>query len=327
MGERAVRTRRKPGGGKRREPLGARRRTCQIASFTPGSRNTAFPVHRPSDVSPGANQASPNAFHESRITKHESRPFIVCFDRRVVRNAGQCPRAARSLLACALWGGYGAAWAAYCPRAGVRAPSAVRCEIPQKWTESRISESKHEAQRSPRFPSPLSLHVSPSSESRDTNHKTRPFRFTGRQTCRLVPPPPAARRGSFEQETSGSVSWLLDSDDNAFHPSACGSCGEASRRLPRGRPTDMQARGCFRSAVRVKSPVEGAAGSCGRSARSEEDGDPGDLLRRTTKPTALGGRLRVQGSKIGTAVKKMSVAQRVTRHFRPTAQRVQRRVP
>ena len=39
-------------------------------------------------------------------------------------------------------------------------------------------------------------------------------------------------------------------------------------------------------AVRVKSPVEGAAGSCGRSARSEEDGDPGDLLRRTTKPTA-----------------------------------------
>ena len=32
--ERAVRTRRKPGGGKRREPLGARRRTCQIAAFT-----------------------------------------------------------------------------------------------------------------------------------------------------------------------------------------------------------------------------------------------------------------------------------------------------
>ncbi|MDE0435461.1 MAG: hypothetical protein OXH92_15755 [Bryobacterales bacterium] len=33
--ERAVRTRRKPGGGKRREPLGACRRACQIASFTP----------------------------------------------------------------------------------------------------------------------------------------------------------------------------------------------------------------------------------------------------------------------------------------------------
>ena len=64
-------------------------------------------------------------------------------------------RAARSLLRCALWGGYGAAWAAYCSRAGVRAPSAVRCEIPQKWTKSRISERKHEAQRSPRFPSPL----------------------------------------------------------------------------------------------------------------------------------------------------------------------------
>ena len=50
---------------------------------------------------------------------------IACFDRRVVRHAGQCPRSApRSLLACALWrgmGGYGAAWAAWgapsrCPR-------------------------------------------------------------------------------------------------------------------------------------------------------------------------------------------------------------------
>ncbi len=56
---------------------------------------------------------------------------IACFDRRVVRHAGWCPRAARkavpaarSLLSCALWGGYGAAWAAYCPRAAVRAPSA-----------------------------------------------------------------------------------------------------------------------------------------------------------------------------------------------------------
>ncbi len=56
---------------------------------------------------------------------------FVCFDRRVVRHAGWCPRAARtavpaarSLLFCAPWGGYGAAWAAYCPRAAVRAPSA-----------------------------------------------------------------------------------------------------------------------------------------------------------------------------------------------------------
>ena len=40
----------------------------------------------------------------------------------------QCPRAARSLLSCALWrgmGGYGAAWAAYCPRASVLVQSAV----------------------------------------------------------------------------------------------------------------------------------------------------------------------------------------------------------
>ena len=42
------------------------------------SRNTAFsvfPVHRPSGISSGANQAPDQAFHESRDTKHESRLF------------------------------------------------------------------------------------------------------------------------------------------------------------------------------------------------------------------------------------------------------------
>ena len=83
-------------------------------------------------------------------------------------------------------------------------------------------------------------------------------------------------------------------------------------------------------AVRGKSPVEGAAGSCGCSARSEEDGDPGDLLRRTTKPTTLGGRLRGRTRRQAQNRrwnKKTSGAQRVTRRFRSTAQRVQRRVP
>ena len=44
------------------------------------SRNTAFSVflvHWPPDISSGVNQAPPNAFHETRDTKHESRPF--CF--------------------------------------------------------------------------------------------------------------------------------------------------------------------------------------------------------------------------------------------------------
>ncbi len=45
-----------------------------------------------------AGLASSHGFHESRDTKHESRPFFACFDRRVVRHAGWCPRAARSLL-------------------------------------------------------------------------------------------------------------------------------------------------------------------------------------------------------------------------------------
>ena len=39
------------------------------------SRITAFSVHRRSDISSGANQADTNGFHESRDTKHESRPF------------------------------------------------------------------------------------------------------------------------------------------------------------------------------------------------------------------------------------------------------------
>ena len=107
-------------GASRAEEKGASRlaRAGVLAKSPPsplGSRNTASPVHRPSDVSSGANQAPSHGFHESRDTKHESRPFFACFDRRVVRHAGWCPRAARSLLACALWGGYGAAWAAYCP--------------------------------------------------------------------------------------------------------------------------------------------------------------------------------------------------------------------
>ena len=45
-----------------------------------------------------AGLAPSHGFHESRDTKHESRPFFACFDRRVVRHAGWCPRAARSLL-------------------------------------------------------------------------------------------------------------------------------------------------------------------------------------------------------------------------------------
>ena len=68
--ERAVRTRRKPGGGKRREPLGARNMACKVFHE---SRNKAFTVHRPSDISSGANQAPAHGFHESRVTKHESR--------------------------------------------------------------------------------------------------------------------------------------------------------------------------------------------------------------------------------------------------------------
>ena len=40
------------------------------------SRITAFSVHRPSAISPGANQTPNHGFHESRDTKHESRLFF-----------------------------------------------------------------------------------------------------------------------------------------------------------------------------------------------------------------------------------------------------------
>ncbi len=54
--------------------------------FSP--RGEAKCVTGPSDISSGANQAPSHGFHESRDTKHESRPFFACFDRRVVRHAG-----------------------------------------------------------------------------------------------------------------------------------------------------------------------------------------------------------------------------------------------
>ena len=58
--------------------------------------------------------------------------------------------------------------------------------------------------------------------------------------------------------------------------------------------------------------------------------EPGDLLRRTTKPTALGGRLRVQARQQDRNRrwnKKMSVARRVTRRFCSAARRARRHVP
>ncbi len=36
----------------------------------------------------GARNMAFKVFHESRVTKHESRPFLACFGSREVRNAG-----------------------------------------------------------------------------------------------------------------------------------------------------------------------------------------------------------------------------------------------
>ena len=81
--ERAVRTRRKPGRGKRREPLGARRRTCWIASFTPRVSKHCLPgspaIRHFSWSEPGSRPWF------SRITRHETR--ITAFF-RVLRPSG-----------------------------------------------------------------------------------------------------------------------------------------------------------------------------------------------------------------------------------------------
>ena len=68
MRERAVRTRRKPGGGKRREPLGAHRRTCQIASSTP--RVTKHGLYRSQAVRHFCRSERDLHHWFSRITNH-----------------------------------------------------------------------------------------------------------------------------------------------------------------------------------------------------------------------------------------------------------------
>ncbi len=147
----------------------------------------------------GASRREFQGFHETRVTKHESRLFSVGAPGWRHRKppsgplrppAGHCVPVHHCSLLFAivrqkkllrasvpappgrpfpphghcLPARCGAAMARHgrhiAPRAGVPAPSAVRREIPQKWTESRISERKQEAQRSPRFPSPLG-HVPP----------------------------------------------------------------------------------------------------------------------------------------------------------------------
>ncbi len=102
-------------------------------------------------------------------TNHESRPFFACFDRRVVRHAGWCPRAARSLLRWAFSRGMARHGAAIARHARHIAPEPVPARRPPfslslttravRW-ESRQSvqnpaspRKMRQAQRSLRFPS------------------------------------------------------------------------------------------------------------------------------------------------------------------------------
>ena len=140
---------------------GARRlaRAGVLAKSPPsplGLRNTAFPVHWLSDISSGANQAPSHGFHESRDTKHESRPFIACSGRRVVRNAG---------------------W-----RASPQKCAIFRCAIDR-------SKPKQGSPARRRF-LVEQLQARPMGFSRDTRHETRItafFRITAFPVARLVP--------------------------------------------------------------------------------------------------------------------------------------------
>ena len=105
----------------------------------------------------GASQPEFRGFHETRDTKHETR--ITAFftvGAQGTRNRKPPPGPPRTPPGrcfpgrCgAAWCGYGAAWAAHCPRAGVRAPSAVLARphdarrslgIPEKCTKSRFPQ-------------------------------------------------------------------------------------------------------------------------------------------------------------------------------------------
>ena len=120
-------------GGHRPPPPAPATRSVWFSRITAFS---AFPVHRPSDISSGANQAPDNAFHESRLLR-----FSRCFP-------ASCGAA---------WGGYGAAWAAAVPRTGNKAF--------QVFHESRDTKHGfhplHESQLPyPRFPT-ISRHFPP----------------------------------------------------------------------------------------------------------------------------------------------------------------------
>ena len=126
-----------------------------------------------------AAQASPSSKvftkHETRNTKHGFFSNHGFFHRGCARTRNRKPPPGPPRTPpgrcfpgrCgAAWCGYGAAWAAHCPRAGVRAPSAVLAQphdarrslgIPEKCTKSASPRKMRQAQRSLRFPSPSGL--------------------------------------------------------------------------------------------------------------------------------------------------------------------------
>ena len=141
------------------------------------TRNMGFP-YSSGDSKENSPKPGQQVFHESRITRHESRPlcFCRCFPARC--------RAA--------WRGYGAAWAAAVPRAG---NTACKVFTSHETRNMGFPYSSCDSRENSPKPGQQVFH-----ESRITRHESRPLRFSSHDFPRFpgisryysAPPPPGA---------------------------------------------------------------------------------------------------------------------------------------
>ena len=144
------------------------------------TRITAFTVHRPSDISSGANQSPANGFHGSRDTKHETRLFPKHESRTLRRSvrrgrekvaqptaaAWTAAPAVQSLLSCAPSRGMARQSCCLLTASLVTAISHAFPQFPTKSRPSpprkgprRVRPSRSASRRAPFAAAPVSLRV------------------------------------------------------------------------------------------------------------------------------------------------------------------------
>ena len=150
---------------------GGNRRAARAAAFQVFTKPETRDPRHGYRLARGASQREFRGFHETRITRHESRtlpPPGRCFPAR-------CGAA---------WGGYGAAWAAAVPRSGNTA-----CWVFTNHETRLLRFSSHDFPRFPgisryfpapptprsRVRAPFASATPPVGFLRDTNHESRPF--------------------------------------------------------------------------------------------------------------------------------------------------------